>query len=297
MKIPKFLLIILLLYSSSCGYGGRVRPEMTAKVGGSCISGRDVLSRTAIEKAYGNETVTDAVGLVTLVNDAIEYEVGRICGVTATAKDLAALSRHADKTSKAPEILAKVKDACRGDEVAYQRLYLAPRVINRKLRAFHSRSSDIHEHEKTLIERAHALVRSGKSMKEAARVCGLPYSFTKSGENSEATPALLKQYFPQGDRNSANPLTSILENLSENEAYEKIVEDNLTYKVIRLLNKSGSKYNIEMITADKRSFDDWFREQAAQVEVAVLDKNLEKKIVEQYSNIWWVKRWLARQPG
>lgn len=294
MRVPGVLLITLLVCSSSCGFGGRDVPEVLAKVGESDISGKDVSYRTAIEKAYGNETMTEAVALVALVNDAIEREVGWMCGVTATVKDLAALSKHADKTSKAPAILAEVKHACGGDQAVYERLYLAPRIINQKLRAWYSRSSDIHERARASVERAHSLVRSGKSLEEAAQDCGLSYSSMKHDKRGGATPDVLKQYFPEGDGHPKDPLTSILETLSKNEVYKNIVENDRAYQVIRLLDKYGSKYKIEVITAPKRSFDEWFREQAAQLEVEVLDRKLEKKIASQYSNIWWVERWLAR---
>jgi hypothetical protein len=294
MKAPIFLIISLLVFIGACGYGGRDISRIIAKVGESKISCKDVSCRTAIEEAYGNKTVTDVVTLVALVNDVIECEVGRMCGVTATTNDLSALSRHADKTSKAPAILAEVKKACSGNSAVYERLYLAPRIINQKLRAWYSRSSNIHDRERALIEKAYALVRTGKRLEEAALDCGLSYSSMKHEKRGRVTPDLLKQYFPEGEELTKDPLTSILETLSENEVYRNIVEDDRAYKVIRLLEKSGSKYKIESITAPKRSFDEWFREMAAQVGIEVLDMNLKKKIARQYSNIWWVKELPAR---
>lgn len=99
-----------------------------------------------------------------LVNDAIEYEVAAIRGVGVTAEEMNALKRHVDKQTKAAEILQKVKLLFRDDESSYERIYLSPKIVNRKLHDFYSGSPEIHKRERSLIERAHGLVVTGKSL-------------------------------------------------------------------------------------------------------------------------------------
>jgi hypothetical protein len=116
---------------------------MLATVGQTRITGDDISYRITVERAYGNDSVIDSVALVALINDALEREVARRWKVDVTPHEIAALSRHVDQTTRAPEILAKVRHAFGDDRAAYERLYLAPRIVNRKLRALLSRNVEI----------------------------------------------------------------------------------------------------------------------------------------------------------
>lgn len=289
-KTLVILLILLIAGANGCRPGADGARRFLATVGQTQIRSADVSYRMAIEKVYGNETATDVVVLVALVNDTIEGEVGRMCGVTTTGDELATLSRHADETSKSPEILAGVKRVFRDDRTSYERLYLGPKIINRKLRSWYSRNADIHEHKRALIEKAYSLARSGKSLEEAAQACGLAFSANEYRKTNREMPALLKEYFPQDGEFPADPMISILEAMSEGEIYKNIVEDDYGYKVIRLVQKNGAQYKLETITAKKRPFGKWFQEQAAQVGIKILNAELEKKLASKYPNVWWVKK-------
>jgi hypothetical protein len=199
------------------------------------------------------------------------------------------LSRHADETSKAPEILAKVKEVFGEDREAYERLYLGPKIINRKLRNWYSRNAEIHKNQRTLIEKAYYLAQSGKSLEQSAKDCGLDFSTRDYGKGEGEMPALLKQYMPEDEQSAKDPMTSILETMSEGEIYNNIVENDDSYKVIKLVEKNSSQYKVERISAGKRPFDKWFRERAQQTEVKILDAELKKKAASKYPNVWWLK--------
>lgn len=289
IKVLCIILLVLIAGTSGCTSGANASSAVLATVGRRQISSTDISYRIAIEKAYGNETVSAETVLVGLINDGFECEVGRLCDVTLTADDVAALSKHADQTSKAPEILAKVKDVFGDDRTAYERLYLAPKIMNRKLRSWYSRNAEIHKNQKTLIEKAYLLAQSGKSLEQSAKDCGLDFSTGDYGKDEGKTPALLKQYTPKGEQSPKDPMMKIFESMAENEIYNNIVEDDVSYKVIKLVEKNGSQYKVENISAAKPPFDKWFRRQAGQVKVKILDAELKKKAASKYPNVWWLK--------
>ncbi len=282
---------------------GHVGGGAVAEVGGAQISSADVSYRVAVEKAYGNATATEAAALVLLVNDALEREVARAAGVDATAEEIAALGRHADETSKAPEILAKVKRVFsgaddRGDDrgdgrAAYERLYLAPKVVNRKLRAWYSRDAAIHGRERELIEKAFGLVSSGMALKQAAEECGLDFSAFEAGGSGGPLPSELERYFPRSAGGVKDPLESILDSLPVGAVYDRIVENDRSFRVVKLVERNGSEYKAEAIAAPKRPFDEWFSERAARIEVRITDAALARAVRETYPNVWWVRRRLA----
>ena len=285
------VLPLLLVCTIGCGKSDPASFRVVAMVGRAQISSVDVSYKMAVEKAYGNERMTETAALVSLVNDVLESEVGRKAHVTATREDIAAFSTHVDETSKAPETLEKVKRVFGDDRAAYERIYLSPKIMNRKLRAWYSRNAEIHERERALIERAYSLARSGKSLEEAAEACGLTFSTTDHENSDKPAPSPLNAYIPENNEPPADPMRAILERLDEGEIHENIVEDDAGYKVVQLVQKNNPGYTVNTITAKKRPFTEWFRKQAARVEVRIADTELQKEIVSKYPNVWWVKRW------
>jgi hypothetical protein len=284
LKRLVILIILLFLFLTDA------EAETIAKVGIQDISRPDVAYHIAVEKAYGNETMTEAVALIALINDAIEQEVGRINGVIITPEELASLRKHADETSKAPEILAKVKSVFGDNLTAYDRLYLLPRIMNRKLRSWYSRNAEIHQKARASIEKAYSFVKSGKTFEEAAKTCGLTHTTNEYKTEAKAVPDALRPYAPHEAISPADPMIAILQTLSENEVYRNIVEDDDSYRVIRLLKKDGAAYRIEAITVPKQPFQQWFKEQEDKVTLTILDKSLEKEIVSKYPKVSWVKK-------
>ena len=188
-------------------------------VGETAIGAKDILYKIGIEKAYGSRTVNTAAGAVSLANDAIEMEVARVADVRATPEETAALGKHADENSKAPATLARIKAVFGSDIESYERLYLAPKIINRKLRACYARGAETHGRQRSAINEARWLVRSGKSLKEAAEECDLRFLTFEYGNGDEDAPAELLWYFPEAGKQK-EPLAEILDGLSPGEVYE-----------------------------------------------------------------------------
>ena len=256
-------------------------PKTVAVVGHTAITVKDISYKLKTEQAYENFGVNEEVALISLINDAIEHEVASLNGVIATPEEIAALRKYSDEHTKAPEILEKVKMAFADDSASYERLFLAPKIINRKLRQFYSRSPEIHKSERASIEKAYSLVSTGKPFQQAAEQLGLQFKSFEAG--TQDTPST------QGTERSLDAsLIPLLEKLSAGEICRTVVEDDYSYKVIRLKEKNDKTYLVEAITIFKRPFDKWFRKEAEKIRIEILDPELRRSIREKYPNLWWL---------
>ena len=271
------------------------RTATVASVGALRIAAKDIVYRIGVERAYSNDAVPQSAALVGFVHDMLEAAVAEGCGQAATEEEIDDLGAHADRTSEAPQVLARVKGVFNDDRVAYRRLYLAPKIVNRKLRAWYTRNAQIHDEQRSRIERAYALARSGESLEVAARECQLAYSTFEYGKQQPEAPATLRPGFPTGAAMREDPMLGILQSLDKGQVYENIAEGDRTYRVIRLLEKHDGCYRVEVILAEKRPFDEWFREQAEKVPVQVYDDDLRREIIAKYPRVWWVRRWLSQE--
>ena len=265
-------------------------PGTVATVSKTVITMRDISYRIRTEEAYGNDRATVAVALVSLINDAFEREVALKHGVVITQDEIISFRNYVDENTKVPEILRKVKRAFGEDKSSYEKIYLAPKILNRKLRYFYSRNRELHMAERTLIEKAYGLVVSGKTFQEAAEGSGAKYSSFDIGDKEVTIPPELQKYIAQDEKGPQDPLVSILETLSQGEICNNIVEDDYGYRVVRLKGKDGNKYSVEAITVKKHPFDEWFKTQAAKIHIEIIDKELQREITSKYPNVWWVRK-------
>lgn len=270
------------------------QPVGLATVGQSAISQQDVAYRIGIANAYGNQGMTDAAALVSLVNDALEREVGRKAGVVVTKDELDGFSKHVDASSKAPALLGKVKQVFGDDVDAYQRIYLAPKVLNRKLRQWFSRDAGMQAKQRKAIERAYALVQSGKSFEDAAKATGLTYAEQTYETGAKQAPDALKPYFPQGMAAMSEGFRKVLDQMKPGETAHTIIEDDAVYRVVRLLQKTAGSYKGGEIVSRKRLFDGWYRQQTDSVSIAIRDERLKASLCDRYRQLYWLGKVCAR---
>ena len=257
-------------------------PDAVAVVGHTVITVKDISYRLKTEQAYENLEASEEVALISLINDAVEHEIASLNGVVATREEIEALRKYSDEHTKAPEILQKVKMVLGDDLASYEKLFLSPKIINRKLRQFYSRSPEIHKSGRESIEKAYSIVSSGKSFQQAAEQLGLQFKTLEVGIQDASST--------QGTESSPDAsLIPLLEKLSPGEIYRSIVEDDYSYKVIRLKEKKDNKYQVEAITVYKRPFDEWFRNEAEKVRIEILESQLKKSIQTKYPNVWWTR--------
>jgi len=265
-------------------------PKISADVGEASLSETDIVYRIALEQAYGT-TIKRPAALVLLINDALEGEVAARIGVIVTQQELADFSTGVDEHSKAPEVLKAVKQVFAGDDAAYRRIYLAPKLVNRKLRSWFSRDAGTQKEPKEAIQRAYALAAAGNDFEQVARAGGLRFAAQDYKTEQKDAPDALRTYFPKGMAMMTPGFRTLLDALKPGEMAQTISEDETSYRVLRLLEVTGEKdarnYKTEEIIADKEPFDAWFRQQIMKVPVRIVDNDLRTAIAVTYPKLVW----------
>jgi hypothetical protein len=265
-----------------------------AEVGCSQITVTDLVYKVSIEKAYGNDSVTDADALVLLINDRIEDEVAKSVGVNATKEEITDLSNHADNTTKAPLILASVKRAFGEDIDSYHRIYLSPKINNGKLRNWFSSNNEIHKEQREKIKGAFSLIKKGDEFKNVADKSGLTYIKTEFDKRNYeiSLPPINNMPEKESAINSFvnDPIPGILKSLSDGELNNYIIEDEFGYKIIRLVNDKESAFESEIIFCKKLPYSKWYKEQAATLNIRVTDQKLLKEIALMYPTLFWINK-------
>lgn len=282
-----FLIAVILQKKSALPTYRTQDHETVAAVGSSNISQQDILYKIGAERAYGNTSITRGAALIGLVNDLIEYEVAVLRSCVPSAEEISELKRHADATSKEPDILAKIKSVFGDDAASYDRIYMRPKAVNRKLHECYVLNKDIYKNEREKIEKAYSLAAQGAPLQDAAEQSGLKYYETSLLQGEQNIPDELRQYFPAGEPRAEDPLSPIIKQLQDGEIYKNIIEDDYSYKVIRLAEKKSQK--IDVIEASKLAFEDWFQDEAKGLEIDILDASLKGEITANYGVLRWVK--------
>ena len=222
------------------------REKSSASVGDITITDADIAAKIKLENAYGNSQITQEDALVGLLSQFLEQAVAEKFQIIATDKELADLDQYATQNSKAPEILQNIKTNL--SDSAYKRIYLAPKIINKKLHDFYNKNQDLHKEAKVKIEKAQVEIQSNKSFELVAQETGLRYSTSSLplfvGEPD--MPGALQPYFPTSSASELfpeDPTMKIIKTLSPGEVYQDILEDNYSYSLIRLISYQKIKIN------------------------------------------------------
>lgn len=264
--------------------------DVVARVGASTIARADIKYKIQLEQTYGSPVIADETALVSVMQDAIEREVARSVGADTSAAEITELSRFADENSKAPEILQRIKGVFGEDKAAYARLYLSPKIVNRKLRHYYNTSAQIHRTQRAHIEQAFQLVNAGKTFEEAAKSTGLATLRQALENKAVELPDEFKRYQPEYRTLPPAPLFAVLDKLAPGAINPDIIEDDSGYRVIRLIARDGAKYTIETIGVVKSPFEIWFNEQSQKLRITISDAVLKRAVKMNYPNVSWVGR-------
>jgi len=83
-------------------------------------------------------------------------------------------------------------------------------------------------------------------------------------------------------------ISKVLSKLKKGKIFPDIVEDDYSFKIVRLIDEDKDNYYWDGVVIAKKNFDDWFKNYVKEnVKVKIFDKELEKKFKTRYSDIWW----------
>jgi hypothetical protein len=247
----------------------------SATVGSTIISTADVRLMQCINP---DVALSERDALVMLINDAFDREAARKLGLLPTLKEVADLNAHINTTTKAPDILEKIKQCFRGDQASYNRLFVEPKIINVKLHAYHSNDSVIQAKPRAAIERAYALAAKGQPFEQIAKTMGLHFFYDTVRVPAVARDSALPQY-PSA--------AGIALTLKSGELYKNIVESNIQYTVLALAKKHPEYLAIACIVANKAAYQPWFLSQVKPLSVLIHSKALASEIRRAYPELWW----------
>lgn len=265
------------------------RTNAAVLVNKSAITYRDIDYKLSIERAYENQQISKEGACVLLVNDAIEREVAIMNGVVSTQQEINAFKAHVKQGTRAPQILKRVQDAFGGDILSYDRIYLSPRIVNQKLHDYYNRNQKIHQSEFLLIRKAFKHVLNGGSLSDAAETPGLHFASFKLDNQAEISSLSIQSHVHEYKMIQQTSLIAVLKELSVGEVAGRVIEDNFSYRIVRLIGKKEDSYLVDSVYVNKKSFDQWYKGQAAKIIIVFQDSCLFRSITEIYPNIWWKK--------
>ena len=96
----------------------------------------------------------------------------------------------------------------------------------------------------------------------------------------------------ESEPESENPLIDkVLKRMKPGGVWTSIIEDDQSYRLLKLLSVNDKEYVCKILTIDKKPFDPWFRDYAsAHVPVVFNDQLLRIKLSLKYPQLWWLPK-------
>lgn len=269
---------------------------IVATVADRPITREDLIHTMQIEHSYGSK-LSESEALVIVMKDVIAHEVAHSVGVditpAETPKHFPIVDENTSPTldRKAQEVLPAEKQAFHVDQSSYAKLYVIPKMLDRKLRKFYSTTSDLHPNEREHIGQALQLAISGKSFGEAAKTTGLATTqYELTNREIELPVALLPNLPANRNLPQRDSLFTRLNKLAAGQILPDVVEDENGFRVMRLLSRNGATYRIETIEVAKPAFESWLKERARSLPIVINDEKLKNAVKLEHPNLDWVSR-------
>lgn len=269
--------------SSSAPYD-ELRPESSslAQVGSQTISELDLAYKIKLEKIYNNQADDlEAFSLVALINGALEREVASLNGVYLSAEMISAERDRIDKSSKDPTKLSRIKQIFADDQASYNYLVVAPALTNQLLQRYYYSSPFLHQDKRQKMEDIYKKAVSSESSFE---------------ELAQLDPEVLfetKDYNLDEDFGGSLPESwRFLDELKPGEIFDNILEDENSFRIVKLIEKKNNSWATEALVTQKSPFFGWFKGQAQKVDIKFFDNGLKERVFKKYadSNLWWLNK-------
>lgn len=282
-KTIVFLIIFLL-------FGGFILFEFLkesskplAKVGDVIIKKEDLFLRKEVYiKCYKDDKKDESEVLAELIRDALEEAVLKSkYNLEPPESTLEEKAKWIDENTKDPETLSCIKAVYGRNKKAYLKNVVKPTLVNPKLHQMFSQDTLIHRQERKKIWEMMQKLKNNPDILPTLE--GYGKFQTKYEENSTLKVSEYEIQF------SKDPfIEKVLEKMKPGEIWSEIVEDDYSYKIVRLLGKDNEKYSWDGIVILKQSFDEWFKDYASKyIKIEIYDEVMKKNFLEKYPDLWW----------
>ena len=243
---------------------------------------KDIHYRLNIERAYGNKEVDTNLAFIMLINEAIEASVSEKYKIYPSQIEISDMNYHVNSTSKAPDILNEVKAVFKNDTQSYFRLYIAPRIINMKLRNYYWFNPEFHIKTILLVEDLYKSLYNGTSFYNNDLYKLETDTLFFSANSVDLSDSIEMQ-------NSYNlKVYTAVKSLDKYEI-SPIIENEKSFIIIKLLEMNLNEAIYETYTINKEDFDEWLKNEIMNMGIFVLNDQLANKIKNKYNQVWWVK--------
>ncbi|MDI6841091.1 MAG: hypothetical protein QMD71_09670 [bacterium] len=251
-----------------------------AKVGNIKITKNDLLYEAQVESVYCGKLPSNDKALFKLIQNAIYEDIAIKQGIEISDSMLQAESTRVNRETKAPQLLYAVKLVFGKDKRSYLRLYLKPILVNQLLYGKFYYSDEFQGDRYNIAKNILEKWLSDTSFRDTAFYHS--WKYTKGGGKTllpydVAIPVEL------------SGVESILDSLPIGKIYPEIIDDRLSYRVIRLIGRSRDEYKVDGFAIEKHPFDTWFQAQLPGISLHIYDKPLRKEVVELVKNTYWTK--------
>lgn len=272
--------------------------SIVASIGDHPVIRDDITYIIQIEHAYGTLPLSETAALMTVMRDVITQQVAQSVGVVISTAEMPThfpfidqnTPREKVQDSDAQDALPIDKQIFRVDHAAYGRLYIAPKMLNRKLREFYITASDLHPHQLEQIQQVLQLVLSGQSLHDAARTAGLTTTRREFNERDTETPMKLIENAATESHAPKKSLLDALDQLSPGKIVPNVIEDESGFRIMQLIAKRDADFMVETVEIAKPPFEIWLKERARALNIKINDEQLKNSIKAKYPTIDWVSR-------
>ena len=234
------------------------------------------------KNCYKNENISEEEALAMLIRDKLEEAVlKKKYKLSPSFFDLIKKARWINENTKAPEILNCTKKTYSFYKKYYLEDIVKPTLVNPKLHFLFSQDREIHKEEITKIEEIMKKVKNNPEILKSFK------------EYTKATTSKIKEEKIEIGGYTFNVpedpfISKVLSKLKKGEIYPNIVEDDYSFKVVRLIDEDKENYYWEGVIIMKKGFYDWFQNYVkANIKIKILDKELKEKFKKRYPDLWW----------
>jgi hypothetical protein len=258
--------------------------EKVALIDSISIYRKELLLFYKVQKnCYKNENINKEEALAMLIRDKLELSVlKKKYNLEPEKSVLTEKAKWIDKNTRAPEILKCTKNTY---FPFYKKYYLEdivkPTLVNPKLHFLFSQDREIHKEEIAKIEEIMEKVKNN------------PEIFKSFKEYTKATTSKRKEEKIEiGGYSFDVPedpfISKVLLKLKKGEIYPNIVEDDYSFKIVRLIDEDKENYYWDGVIIMKKNFYDWFKNYVKEnVRIKILDEELKEKFKNRYPDLWW----------
>lgn len=276
---------MMVTFVAGCGEeGSSSDPDQAiAVVGDREVTRGEVDLRRSIEAVGGKDSLPFYVVAAGMISEAYEQELAEKLGVLPTDREIAQFAAKMDELDSS-EVLQPIRDLFDGDTLGYLRHLVEPQAVAGKLKR---RFLDILPETgdgRAKMDRALELLRGETTPEIVAQSLLLKVRRDTLLKGEPASADVKARY---GDRVTTNPVIPLLDSLKPGQHLRQVLEDMMSYQIIKVVERSGDQVIVEIIEAPIYNYAMWFREQAEGITVKIKDEELARTLREKLPNLWW----------